>query len=149
MSKYELVYLVSPDATQERQAEIAERMKGHVATMGGTLESLELWEKRRLAYPVKKYKEAFYYIIRFEGDGKLVDELEKRLRVADNVIRFLTVRMDDDLKLEAKRKAYYERKRASLDKKKARSEASEKSEAPVRERRPRQEDAEVRTDEQR
>ncbi len=79
MSKYELVYLVAPDTPEERQADIAERLKGFIQQLNGTLDSLDLWEKRKLAYEIKKFQEAFYFVARFEGDGKLVDELERRL----------------------------------------------------------------------
>ncbi len=127
MSKYEMVYLIAPDAPEERQNEFSEKLKGYVAQMNGTLESLALWEKRRLAYEIKRYTEAFYYILRFEGDGKLVDELERRMRVSDDVIRFLTVKKDEEFKVEAKRKAYYEKKREGLDRRR-------KKEAPQGER---------------
>jgi len=138
VTKYELVYLVAPDAPEEKQTEIADKMKGYVEQKGGVVETLELWEKRTLAYEIKKYNEAFYYILRFEGDGSVVDELERRLRVADEVIRFLTIRKDEEIKATEKRKAYYQKKRESLEKKKnygasndASSEGSENTEKGV------------------
>ena len=142
MSKYELVYLVAPDTPEEKQTEIVERLKGYVEQMKGTLETLELWEKRKLAYEIRKFREAFYYIIRFEGDGKVVDELERRLRVIDEVLRFLTVRRDEAENLAEKRKTYYQKRREALEKRKRRSApAQERADsAPHRERpRPRQE----------
>ena len=141
MSKYELVYLVAPDTPEEKQTEIADRLKGYIQQLGGTLESLDLWEKRKLAYEIRKVREAFYYIIRFEGDGKLVDELERRLKVADEVIRFLTVRTDEVLEVVEKRKAYHQKKREGLEKRKKKlAPAGERPEPPQRERRPRHED---------
>lgn len=143
MSKYELVYLVAPDTPEEKLTEIVDRMKGYVEQFKGTLESLDLWEKRTLAYEIRRYREAFYYIIRFEGDGKLVDELERRLRVTDEVLRFLTIRKDDEDTVMEKRKAYYQQKRETLEKRKKKSQASaERGDAPSyhRERpRPKQE----------
>jgi len=59
--------------------------------------------------------------MRFEGDGRAVDEVERRMRVSDDVLRFLTVRKEQEEKVSAKRKAYYEKKRLSLEKKKKRS----------------------------
>lgn len=124
MSKYEMVFLVAPDAPEEKQTEFCERLKGYVSQMNGTLESLELWEKRKLAYEIRKFREAFYYIFRFEGDGKLVDELERRMRVSDDVLRFLTVRKDEELKVEAKRRSYYEKRREQLDRRRKRETPS-------------------------
>ncbi|HNR37885.1 MAG TPA: 30S ribosomal protein S6 [Acidobacteriota bacterium] len=121
MSKYELVYLVAPDTPEERQADIAERLKSYIQQLSGTLESLDLWEKRRLAYEIKKFQEAFYFVARFEGDGKLVDELERRLRVADEVIRFITIRKDDEIKIMEKRQRYYKSRREGLEKRKKKS----------------------------
>lgn len=118
MSKYELVYLVAPETPEDRQAEIVDRLKGYVQQMGGTLESLDLWEKRRLAYPVHKCNEAFFYILRFEGDGKLVGELQRRLRVADEVIRYITIHKDEEQMVADKKKAYYQKKREGLEKRK-------------------------------
>jgi small subunit ribosomal protein S6 len=141
VSKYELVYLVAPDTPEEKQTEIADRLKGYVQQLGGTLESLELWEKRKLAYEIRKVREAFYYIIRFEGDGKLVDELERRLKVADEVIRFLTVRTDEVQEVVEKRKAYHQKKREGLEKRKKKlTPAGDRPEPPQRERRPRHDD---------
>lgn len=124
MSKYELVYLVAPDTPEERRTEIGERLKGYIQQLNGTLESLDLWEKRKLAYEIKKFQEAFYYIVRFDGDGKLVDELERRLRVSDEVIRFITIRKDDEIKMMEKRQRYYKTRRESLDKRKKKSPPS-------------------------
>lgn len=124
MNKYELVYLVKPDTPEDKQKEIADRMKGYIEQMGGVLESLDLWEKRRMAYEIKRFREAFYYIIRFQGAGKAVDELERRLRVADEVLRFLTIRTDEAETVSEKRKVYYQRKRESLEKKKKKTAAA-------------------------
>lgn len=144
--KYELVYLVAPDTPEETQTEIAERMKSYIEQMNGTLESLELWEKRQLAYEIRKYREAFYYIIKFEGDGTLVDELEKRMRVADEVLRFLTIRKDEEDKVLDKRKDYYEKKRTSLEKRKRRGGAESGYHHP-RERGRSRNEGEVKNDE--
>jgi small subunit ribosomal protein S6 len=141
VSKYELVYLVAPDTPEEKQTEIADRLKGYVQQLGGTLESLDLWEKRKLAYEIRKVREAFYYILRFEGDGKLVDELERRLKVADEVIRFLTVRLDEVLEVAEKRKTYHQKKREGLEKRKKKlAPPADRPEPSHRERRPRHED---------
>jgi len=118
VSKYELVYLVAPETPEDRQAEIVERLKGYVQAMSGTLESLDLWEKRKLAYPIHKCNEAFFYILRFEGDGKLVGELQRRLRVADEVIRYITIHKDEEQMVADKKKAYYQHKREGLEKRK-------------------------------
>jgi len=122
--KYELVFLVAPDVPEDAQPELTDRMKGYVEQFGGTDVTCELWEKRTLAYEIKKYKEAFYYILRFEGEGRAVDEVERRMRVADEIIRFLTVRKDEEEKVAEKRKEYYDAQRRSLEKRRRRGEGS-------------------------
>jgi small subunit ribosomal protein S6 len=122
--KYELVFLVAPDVPEEAQQELADRMKGYAEQSGGVEVTCELWEKRTLAYEIKKFKEAFYYILRFEGEGRTVDELERRMRVADEIIRFLTIRKDEEEKVAEKRKQYYDAQRQSLDKRRRRGDGS-------------------------
>lgn len=124
MSKYEMVFLFAPDTSEERRTELCERMKGYVTQMNGVLDILELWEKRRLAYQIRKFREAFYYVFRFQGDGKLVDELEKRMRVTDEIIRFLTVRKDEEDKVAEKRVRFYAKKREGLEKRRKREPLS-------------------------
>jgi len=120
--KYELVYLLNPNTSEEKQKEIVDRLKGYIEQMGGIVDRFELWEKRRLAYPIKKFNEAFYYILNFQGYGKIVEELERRLRVTDEVIRFLTINRDRELKVLEKMKAYRKKKAEIIERKKMQRE---------------------------
>lgn len=114
---YELVFLVAPDLPEEKRQEITERTAGYLTSADAVLESLDLWEKRTLAYPIQKHREAYYYVAKFSGPGKAVDEIERRFRVMEGVLRFLAIRKDEEDKVSEKRKAYYQAKRQQLEKK--------------------------------
>src|SRR5437660_89581 len=104
MRIYEELFIVKPDAPEEEIDQIIEQMKGVVSTAGGTIDKLDKWGKRRLAYRVEKHREGYYVLIQFSCGPETVKELERRLRVTDAVIKFLTVRIDETLKRLEKRK---------------------------------------------
>jgi small subunit ribosomal protein S6 len=93
--KYELVYVVSPDATEAQVAELATQVEGIVQRMGGTLEKTENWGRRKLAYEIGRHKEATYILDVINGSGELMKEIDRRLKVFDLVIRHLVVRVDE------------------------------------------------------
>ena len=94
--KYELVYVVSPDATDEQLAELQTQIEGIVQRMGGALEKTENWGRRRLAYEIGRHKEATYILDVINGSGELMKEIDRRLKVFDLVIRHLVVRVDEE-----------------------------------------------------
>ena len=104
MRIYEELFIIKPDATEEEIDQIIEQMTGVVTTAGGTVDKMEKWGKRRLAYRVDKHREGYYVLIQFTSGPETVKELERRLRVTDSVIKFLTVRIDETLKRLDKRK---------------------------------------------
>ena len=112
MRIYEELFIAKPDATEEELDALIEQMKTIITQAGGTVNKVEKWGKRRLAYKVGKYREGEYVLIEFVADANAVSEFERRLRVADMVIKFLTVRIDETLKRIEKRKKQRE-KRAS------------------------------------
>jgi small subunit ribosomal protein S6 len=112
MRIYEELFIAKPDATEEELDALIEQMKTIITTGGGTVNKVEKWGKRRLAYKVGKYREGEYVLIEFQAEAEAVSEFERRLRVADMVIKFLTVRIDETLKQIEKRKKHRE-KRAS------------------------------------
>jgi small subunit ribosomal protein S6 len=106
MRQYEVIFIIRPDAGEEETAKVITQMEGVVAGAGGKIVKLERMGRRRLAYRVGKYSEGFYVLFALEGTGDTVKELERRLRVADAVIKFLSVRVDEDQKRAAKFKAF-------------------------------------------
>jgi small subunit ribosomal protein S6 len=93
--RYELVYVVSPDATDEHVAELHTQIEGVVQRMGGQIEKTENWGRRKLAYEIGRHKEGTYVLEVILGSGELMKELDRRLKVYDTVIRQLTVRVDE------------------------------------------------------
>jgi small subunit ribosomal protein S6 len=102
---YEVMFIVRPDMTEEDQDKLVATMEGYVATAGGAVKNVERMGKRRLAYVVRKFQDGIYVLMVLEGDGAVVKELERRLRVTEPVIKFITVRVDEEQKRMAKVKA--------------------------------------------
>ena len=96
MNKYELAVVVSAKVEDEGRAAIIDKCKAYIERFGGTVTNVDDWGKKRVAYEVQKMKDAFYYFIQFEADSKAPIELESRIRIMDNVIRYLIVRQDEE-----------------------------------------------------
>jgi small subunit ribosomal protein S6 len=94
--KYELVYIVSPDASDEQVAELHTQVDAIIQRMGGQLEKTDNWGRRKLAYEIGRHKEGTYVLEVINGSGELMKEIERRLKVNDLVIRHLTVRVDEE-----------------------------------------------------
>jgi len=94
--KYELVYVVSPDATDEQVTELHTQVEGIVQRMNGQLEKTDNWGRRKLAYEIGRHKEGTYVLEVINGDGELMKEIDRRLKVTDLVIRHLVVRVDEE-----------------------------------------------------
>ena len=93
--KYELVYLVSPDASDEQVADLHTQVDEIVQRLGGQLENTDNWGRRRLAYEIGRHREATYVLETILGSGELMKEIDRRLKVSDLVIRHLAVRVDE------------------------------------------------------
>lgn len=105
MRNYEIIYIVRPDVTDEDVDKLTTQMEGVLAGAGGKLEKVEKLGRRRLAYRVKKQREGIYVLFRLQGSGDTVKEFERRLKVTDAVIKFLSVRIDEELERAEKFKA--------------------------------------------
>ncbi|PYV23891.1 MAG: 30S ribosomal protein S6 [Acidobacteria bacterium] len=105
MHKYETIFIIRPDAVEEEVDKLIAQMEGVVAGAGGKMEKVEKMGRRKLAYRVARYREGLYALFLFEGGGDTVKELERRFKVTDAVIKFLTVRIDEELKRAEKLKA--------------------------------------------
>lgn len=95
---YELMFIVRPDMADEDLDKLISNLESSVTSAHGTVKSVERMGKRRLAYMVRKFREGVYILLTVEGEGAVVHELERRLRVTEPVIKFLTVRIDEEQK---------------------------------------------------
>ncbi len=105
MRNYEIIFIVRPNVTEEDVDKLIAQMEGVVAGAGGKLEKVEKIGRRRLAYRVQKQREGIYILFRLQGSGDTVKEFERRLKVIDTVIKYLSVRIDEDLERIEKFKA--------------------------------------------
>jgi small subunit ribosomal protein S6 len=94
MNKYELAVVVSAKIEDDARLATIERVQKYVTRFGGTITNVDEWGKRKLAYEIQKMREGFYYFITFEAEATAPAEIEGRLRIMDNVIRFLVVRQE-------------------------------------------------------
>jgi len=102
---YEVMFIVRPDAEEADVDKLIAGFEHTVTNGGGTVRSTEKWGRRRLAYTVRKFNDGNYILMTIDADGALVHELERRLRVSEPVIKFITVRMDEEQKRLDKIKA--------------------------------------------
>jgi small subunit ribosomal protein S6 len=94
--KYELVYVVSPEASDEQVTDLHTQVDAIVQRMGGKIEKTENWGRRKLAYEIGRHKEGTYVLEVIDGGGELMKEIDRRLKVIDLVIRHLVVRVDEE-----------------------------------------------------
>jgi small subunit ribosomal protein S6 len=104
MRIYEELFIIKPDTPEEEADQFVETLRTQLTAAGATVDKVDKWGKRRLAYRVDKYREGSYVLFQFTAGPESVRELERRLRVADMVLKFLTVRIDETLKRLDKRK---------------------------------------------
>ena len=113
--QYELVYILPPDSTEQQVAELHEQIASIVSRLSGQIEKTENWGRRKLAYEIGPYKEGFYVLDVINGSGELMKEIDRRLRVFDQVFRHLVVRVDEEKKVvertRTKRQSESERRR--------------------------------------
>ncbi|GFI28256.1 30S ribosomal protein S6 [Lachnospiraceae bacterium] len=95
MNKYELALVVNAKIEDDARTATVEKAKEYIARFGGTVTEVEDWGKKRLAYEVQKMREGFYYFIQFDADADVPAQVEQRVRIMDNVLRFLCVRKDE------------------------------------------------------
>ena len=94
MNKYELAVVVSAKIEDDERAQVIEKVKALVERFGGKISDVDESGKKRLAYEIQKMKEGFYYFVQFDAPATCPAEVEKRVRIVDNVIRYLCVRKD-------------------------------------------------------
>ena len=98
--EYESIYVLRPDIDVETAARVATRVSDVIAREQGTLVKVESWGRRKLAYPVRKFRKGIYYYLRFIAPGSMVAELERNLRMQkDAVLKFMTVKVNDEVEV--------------------------------------------------
>src|SRR5271170_80415 len=102
---YEVMFIVRPDVEEADLDKLIEGFQKNVTDGGGEVKSVEKMGRRRLAYTVRKFNDGFYVLLNVVAQGSLITEIERRLRVSEPVIKFITVRMDEEEKRLAKVKA--------------------------------------------
>jgi small subunit ribosomal protein S6 len=113
--QYELVYILPPETTEQQATELHDQLQAVVSRMGGVIEKTDNWGRRKLAYDIGHHKEGVYVLEVMNGSGELMKELDRRLRVMDQVVRHMIVRVDEEKKVvertRTKRQSESERRR--------------------------------------
>lgn len=94
MNKYELAVVVNAKIEDDERTQVIEKVKALITRFGGNVTDVDEWGKKRLAYEIQKMKEAYYYFIHFESDATTPGEIEQRIRIMDNVLRYLCVKQE-------------------------------------------------------
>jgi small subunit ribosomal protein S6 len=94
MTKYELCFVVNAKIEDEERANAVAKVKALIERFGGAIVNVDEWGKKKLAYEIQKMKEGYYYFIQFEAETSAPKEIESRIRIMDNVIRYLIVKQE-------------------------------------------------------
>lgn len=97
--QYELLYIVSPEATDQQVTELHDEVQSIVSRLDGRIDKTDNWGRRKLAYEIKHHKDGIYVLETLTGSGELMKELDRRLKVTDLVVRHLVVRIDEQQKI--------------------------------------------------
>ena len=108
---YEMMYIATPETVEEDIVKLNESITALVEKGGGSVEEVEEWGRRRLAYPIRKKTEGIYVLLEITGSGQEIAELERRFRVNDVILRYMTVRVDEDRKAAEKKRVKREKKK--------------------------------------
>ncbi len=115
--QYELVYIVTPEASEQEIADLHTQIEQIVQRYHGTFDKTENWGRKRMAYDIGRHREGNYVVETITGSGELMKEIDRRLRVIDSVIRHLVVRVDEELRVAARttdaRKTFVARRRVA------------------------------------
>jgi small subunit ribosomal protein S6 len=137
MRRYEAVFIVNPELSEDQHQPLFDKLNGLVSEDQGMLVKLDQWGDKRLAYEIKKHTRGYYVLMDFCGDGALVKEIERNLRLDDRVLKYMTVLKDETVDLEA----------VKAEMEAAKEEATKPEPAQVAEEATRSEPAEIATGE--
>jgi small subunit ribosomal protein S6 len=118
--QYDLIFICRPDTPEADVDKVVTTLEHAATEKGGKIEKTEKWGRKRMAYRVQRLREGFYvYMVVRSTHGEVVKELERRLKVADAVMKYLTVRVDEELKRQEKLKRHREKRAARRPRKTA------------------------------
>lgn len=92
MTKYELVYILTPELDQEAIQALIEKFNGIITNQGGTVDEVNEWGKKRLAYEINDIKEGYYVLVNFSGNGDVINELDRIFKITEGILRYLVVK---------------------------------------------------------
>lgn len=117
---YDLIFICRPDTPEAEVDKLVATLEHTVADKSAKIEKIEKWGRKRMAYRVRKLREGFYVYMSIRSNhGELIKELERRLKVADPVIKYLTIRIDEEMKRQQKLAKHRERRAARRPRKPA------------------------------
>lgn len=123
---YDLIFICRPDTPEEEVDKVIAALEHSAGEKGGKIEKTEKWGRRKLAYRIMKHREGYFVYMLLHGtQGEMIKELERRLKVTDPVIKYMTVRMDEDVKRQKKLTVRRERRAARRPRRPAPAPASE------------------------
>ena len=96
MRNYELMYIIKPDVDEEKLAEIVEKYNNLIANNKGEVVTADKWGKRRLAYEIKDYREGIYMLVNFKGEAETAQEIDRIMKISDEILRFMILNRDLD-----------------------------------------------------
>jgi small subunit ribosomal protein S6 len=131
VNEYETTYVARPDLAEDVLTKLTDKLAGIVAANGGTVLVAEDWGKRKLAFTVKRQARGHYLYLDYVGPASLVAEIERNLRLEDDLLRFLTVRIEADVEVAARQALAEDRKRLRIERMAA-QKAEEEAEARYR-----------------
>lgn len=102
INTYEMMFILRPDLTQEQISQELHKYRDFLKDNGAEKVSIEVWGKRRLAYPIQKFQDGVYVLTYYTGDGTQVAKIEKDMRFSEQVIRYLTIKQEEDFEFEEK-----------------------------------------------
>jgi small subunit ribosomal protein S6 len=105
MAEYEVMWIIAPTLTEDEVQETVNQFEELLTAQGAKLTKTDVWGRRKLAYPIKKFREGVYVLFHLESEIEPLREMERRFKMTDQVIRFLTVRLDEDMRRARKREA--------------------------------------------
>ena len=112
MRRYEIMFILHPSSSEAEIEQFSGQMEEVVTTFRGEVHKIDQLGKKKLAYSIEKLKEGYYLLFDINGTGECIKEFERRLKVTDRVLRYLTVRVDEDLKRAEKLKSIRVKKKA-------------------------------------
>ncbi|MGE5590261.1 MAG: 30S ribosomal protein S6 [Bacillota bacterium] len=95
MRNYELMFIIKPDLEEEATAALVDKYTNLITEQGGTVANVDKWGKRRLAYEVGGYNDGYYVIVNFQAEPQASKEVERVLKISDDVIKHMVIKLDD------------------------------------------------------